>query len=101
VHLVQILLPLRDNTGRPFPAALYEQVRGELTDRFGGVTAFMRAPAQGLWKESGRTVQDDIVVLEVMAGEIDTDWWRAYRHGLQATFRQDTIIVRAQGVTLL
>ncbi len=50
MHLVQILLPLADNRGRPFPAAMLGDVRRELTERFGGLTAFTRAPAEGFWE---------------------------------------------------
>jgi hypothetical protein len=40
MHLVEILLPMTDNHGRPFEAAMYARVREQLTNRFGGVTAF-------------------------------------------------------------
>ncbi len=49
MHLVQILLPLYDNAGAPLPRALYDRVREELSRRFGGLTAFTRSPAEGLW----------------------------------------------------
>ena len=45
MHLVQFLLPLQDPDGRPFPHAAYARVRDELTDRFGGATAFLQSPA--------------------------------------------------------
>jgi hypothetical protein len=44
MHLVQLFLPLRDNAGASFPPALFAAVRTELTDAFGGVTAYQRAP---------------------------------------------------------
>ena len=47
MHLVEILLPLNDNGGRPFRAEKYADVRQHLTERFGGLTAFSRSPAQG------------------------------------------------------
>jgi hypothetical protein len=40
-------------------------------------------------------MRDEIVVFEVMASELDRDWWRAYRTALERRFRQDTIIIRA------
>jgi len=62
-HLVQLLLPLGRPDGARFPAPLYRDVTRELTERFGGVTAYNRAPASGLWDEgSGRTEHGDIVV---------------------------------------
>ena len=50
-YLVQILLPLYDNEGHAFEAREYVELRGELADRFGGVTAYTRAPARGVWKD--------------------------------------------------
>lgn len=45
-HLVQILLPLHDNTGMLNAEAAFEHVIGELTRHFGGVTAYTRTPAE-------------------------------------------------------
>ncbi|MCM0081846.1 hypothetical protein L4X63_09615 [Geomonas sp. Red32] len=102
MHLVQILLPLYDNAGQPFPHHLYLQIRDELSERFGGITTYMRSPARGLWKErQDTTVHDDIVIYEVMVRELDRDWWREYREMLTATFRQAVMIVRATEVELL
>ena len=95
-HLITLLLPLFDDEGRAFPPELYAQVRTELTERFGGLTAFTRAPAEGLWRDEGRTERDDIVVLEVMADDLDRAWWSAYRQELEARFRQDAIVIRGQ-----
>ena len=47
MHVVQFLLPLRDNERRAFPRADFEKVRTELTEHFGGVTAFLQSPASG------------------------------------------------------
>jgi hypothetical protein len=101
MHLVQLLLPTYDNDGKPFVDAYYSGVRRELTDKFGGLTAYTRAPAQGLWKNEGDTTHDDIVVFEIMTANLDRDWWRHYRMGLQELFRQDHLIVRAQAVMIL
>ena len=98
-YLVQILLPLYDNGGEQFGAATFGEVRAELTERFGGLTAHMRAPARGLWKtDDGTVTRDDIVILEVMAADLDRSWWRAYRERLEARFRQDAIVIRAMRV---
>jgi hypothetical protein len=101
-HLVQILLPLYDNDGAPLPHALFAQVRAELVERFGGLTAYNRAPAKGLWKEDAEHVaRDDIVVYEVMDAHLDRRWWAAYRQGLAARLRQQELVVRAQAIELL
>ncbi|HYD55452.1 MAG TPA: hypothetical protein VEB41_00950 [Burkholderiales bacterium] len=90
MQLVQILLPLQG-----FSKERYEAISRELTERFGGVTTYSRAPASGLWKDAGSTVRDDIVVYEVMVDTLDRDWWGAYRRSLEAQFQQQEIVVRA------
>lgn len=101
LYLIQILLPLFDNAGEHFPPEIYAEVRGTLADAFGGLTVFSRAPAHGLWMDEGEAKRDDIIVFEVMTPRLDTKWWKDYRAGLEKTFRQDTIVVRAQDITLL
>jgi hypothetical protein len=102
MHLIEILLPLSDNEGKPFAPELRTQVRDELVEHFGGVTAFTRSPAEGLWKAGeGGAERDDIVIFEVMADWLDRGWWRTYRAELERRFRQDEIVVRAREVELL
>ena len=102
MHLIQILLPLYDNDGQPFTLDEFIKVRDELSERFGGITTYMRSPARGLWKETKETtVQDDIVIYEVMTAELDRAWWRKYRQQLTAAFRQALLIVRVSEVELL
>jgi hypothetical protein len=102
MYLVQLLLPLYDNDGMPFSRNVYLQVRDELVQRFGGMTAYTQAPASGLWQENGeRTVHDDLVVYEVMSESLDAGWWSHYRTMLEARFRQERLVVRAQPMQLL
>ncbi len=101
MHVVEIFLPLSDNDGRPFGAELFGEVRRELVDRFGGLTAFTQSPAEGLWKDEGETSRDDIVVFEVMADEIGRGWWGDYRRKLEDRFQQEEIVVRARKIELL
>jgi hypothetical protein len=103
MQLVQILLPLRDNEGKPFPPAEFARLRTVLTDRFGGLTAYTRAPAQGIWDpEDGPGEQrDDVVIYEVMADPLDRAWWAALRRELEERFRQDEVVVRASEVERL
>jgi hypothetical protein len=100
-HLIELFLPLRDNHGRPFGPETRMQVRDELAERFGGVTVFSRAPAEGVWTEQGGAARDDLVVFEVMADELDRTWWGDYRQELEARFRQAQIVVRAQTIEVL
>ncbi len=102
MHLVQLFLPLYDNAGTPFPKAGFDAVRAELADRFGGVTAFVRSPAVGLWEDGGGGVQrDEVVLLEVMDQALDPAWWAGYRGQLERRFRQDEVLVRATAVQRL
>jgi hypothetical protein len=101
MYLIQFLLPLRDNERRPFARADFERVRAELTERFGGVTAFLQAPASGVWKDAGETTHDELVLYEVMTEALDRAWWKGYRAELEKRFRQEAIVVRALGAESL
>ena len=101
MHIIEILLPLYDNDGRRFGAEAFASVKQELVDHFGGLTAFTRSPAEGLWEESGERSRDEIVIFEVMADWLDRGWWRTYRAELEKRFRQEEIVVRASEVELL
>jgi hypothetical protein len=99
MNLVQILLPVRDNKGRKFTHALHAEVHGQLVKRFGGLTAYTRSPARGLWKSQGATKRDDVIILEIMDKRFNPIWWKKYRRGLEKTFRQEEIVIRAQKIT--
>jgi hypothetical protein len=95
MHVVQILLPLADNDGRPFPDSLLREIREELVARFGGLTAYGRAPALGVWAHDGTRQKDDIVVVEVMVEALDETWWRGFRERLESLLKQEKLVVRS------
>ncbi len=96
MHLVQVLLPVFDNEGRRFAEEAFGRVRRELTERFGGVTAYLRSPATGLWqRDDGQLDRDEMVMFETMADELDEDWWKDYRKELEQRFSQERIVARA------
>lgn len=103
MYLVQLLLPLHDNSGAAFPHEFFLNVRDALVQRFGGVTAHSRAPAAGLWQDTpdARPVHDDIVVYEVMVETLDRAWWATYRRELESRFAQEELVVRAEHIELL
>lgn len=103
MHLVQIFLPLQDNSGTRFPGLLFTEVRDELVERFGGLTAYSRTPVEGLWKPSEQRPpsRDAMVIYEVMAPSLDETWWRRFRENLERRFRQESILVRANEVTVI
>jgi hypothetical protein len=92
MYLIHILLPLKDNKGKPLGRKLFRAVADELTEKFGGLTAHTRAPAEGLWKEGiSAPDKDEIVIYEVMAESLDGRWWGKYRKGLEKRFRQEEV----------
>jgi hypothetical protein len=102
MHLIQLLLPLYGNDGTPLPKKQYVQLRDELIARFGGLTAYTRAPVSGLWQEDGEhTVRDDLVIYEVMADNLDVKWWSNYRTELEGRFMQDKLVIRAHEIQML
>ncbi|MBK3749074.1 hypothetical protein [Stutzerimonas balearica] len=103
MYLIQILLPLYRNDGQALPRALFRQVRDELIERFGGLTAYTRAPASGYWQEDPLAPpnHDDSVIYEVMAARLERDWWQRYRGELERRFEQESLLLRAQRVERL
>jgi hypothetical protein len=101
MFLVQILLPLSVN-GAPIARDHFAEVATELADRFGGLTAYTRAPANGLWQSPGGiTTADQVVVYEVMTDHLDRAWWADYRRALEVRFQQEEVVVRAQAMQRL
>ena len=101
MQLVQILLPLRDNEGCAFGREAFEAVFREVSERFGGSTAYTRSPAEGIWQSHQGSHLDDIVVVEVMVSALDKAWWRSCRQELAKRFRQEELVVRAQAIEIL
>lgn len=101
MHLVQLFLPLYRADGTPVDRAAFAATRDELVARHGGLTAYNRAPASGLWQEEGTPpVQDDLVIYEVLCAEFDADAWTAYRRLLEQRFGQERLMARVQQVAV-
>ena len=88
-HLVQVLLPTHRRNGAPVASEEFARVRVELTERFGGVTAYSRSPATGLWKRDDEEIErDQVIMVEVVVEVFDREWWarlsRAARDALRA-----------------
>jgi hypothetical protein len=94
MQIVEVFLPLDTGSGVPIEPEIIEGIVGGLADRFGGATAFTRSPAEGLWKKQSAIQKDRIIIVEVMVGELDEAWWKAYRHRLETEFEQDEIVIR-------
>lgn len=102
MRLNQIFLPLYDNNKQPFSQSRYDTVRNELTEAFGGVTAFVRSPAEGIWKQDDDSIhRDEVVIFEVVVDSIDHEWWTQYRQALEQRFGQEEILIISTGIEKL
>ena len=101
MHLVQILLPLADNRGKAFAEADFDRVKEELASRFEGVTAYLQAPAEGVWRQGAASGADEIVIFEIMTKDIDLADWQNRRSDLERRFRQDRVIIRYMPIALV
>jgi hypothetical protein len=101
MNLVQILLPRADNKGRPFEREEFDRFKDELAAQFEGVTAYLQAPAEGLWRKGADSDADEIVIFEVMTEEVDLPDWRNRRSQLERRFRQDRVVIRYMPMTLI
>ncbi len=102
MKLIQIFLPLYDSQGAMFPRKPFDTIKEELTEKFGGITIYQRAPAVGLWKENeSKTVRDEIIIHEVMSENFNSLYWKKYKKELEETFNQDVIIIRVSDIQLV
>lgn len=95
MHLVELFLPCERGDGSPVPEGELQQIVSDMADRFGGVTAFTRSPARGLWKNASEVEEDRIVIVEVMVEDLDMSWWRNYRARLEEQLQQKHVLIRA------
>jgi hypothetical protein len=91
MELVQILLPLRDGQSRDFPSELYDKIASEMTERFGGVTAYTRTPAEGRWKPDGHKPEaEDVVASKSWSRRWTENGGLNIEEGLRARFGRRT-----------
>lgn len=101
-HLVQLLLPLADNEGRSIPNRYWHSLEVQLADAFGGVTAYTRAPADGIWAPQDQKMsKDSIFIVEVMTDSLDEVWWAELRLTLERDLEQNEIVIRAIPISRL
>jgi len=102
VVLIQMLLPTRSAAGAAFTDELLQRTREELVDQFGGLTAYTRSPATGVWTSPRGDVEEDkVLMIEVLSARFDKEWWRSYAETLKQRFEQETIHIRASDVDVL
>jgi hypothetical protein len=101
MYLLQLFLPLHNNSGDRFGQQTFIDVRDDLVSRFGGITTYIRAPVRGLWQTDGYVVPDDLVIYEIVVDRLDVRWWREYKRNLEWRFEQKSLVIRAQRILLL
>jgi hypothetical protein len=93
MELIQIFPSISDNKGKAFPFRKFEQFKERLVNKFGGVTAFLNSPGEGMWREAPENfIKDNVVTLEVMSETLDRDWWNDYKEELETGFGQEEIV---------
>ena len=96
MYLIQIMLPLYDNRGRRLPRVLFDATSQALAKAHGGLTAYTRSPAVGVWRSRGAGLKrDDIIVFEVVTSSMNAKLWARRRKRWERAFRQDSILVRS------
>jgi len=101
MYLVQMLLPLTSSESTASTEEMLTGLHRTLVERFGGLTAYSRAPAKGKWLAHRKEERDDIVIIEVMADELDREWWKHLRKKLEANLHQEEIVIRSQFIERL
>jgi hypothetical protein len=81
----EILLPVRDNDGRPVNEELLEQTREELVGRFGGLTGSPEA-FLGIWIHDGTRCEEEMRRLTVDVDNTASN--RKFFERLKATLRK-------------
>lgn len=100
--LFQILLPLNDREGNPFPMSQFQELSKELTEHFGGLTSYSRSPAKGFWKDSNDAISvDEIIVYEVLSEGRHSGYWKNLKIVLEKKFEQDEIMIRCSDIELI
>lgn len=94
MYLIQILLPLYDNQKQPFNKRLFDKIRDDLKNVFGGVTLYRSSPAEGAWNNETGTDYDELITAEIIAERLDKMWWQQFKHEMEQTFQQKEIMIR-------
>lgn len=97
-ELIQVFLPLEGKNGRR-PDIV--RIEAEFDQKFGGVSTYRQSPVSGKWLKDGRVERDDLLVIEVLAGSFDTQYWSKFRSGLEKLLGEQEILIRALKISVL
>ncbi len=102
IKKIEVFIPLYDKEGNRFSDHLYQSVSKQLIKNFGGITAYIRSPAVGIWENSdGMQIKDDHVIYEIMVSEIDHSYWKQFKKKLELQFAQKELIIRQSEIGLI
>ena len=94
MYLIQILLPLYDNNKQALEKSLFDKVRDDLKNVFGGITLYRNSPAEGAWSDETETDYDELITAEVIADNLDHAWWQQFKYEMEQTFKQKELMIR-------
>src|SRR5467141_2021751 len=95
--ITQVLLPKRDNLGRPFGRKRYDAFHARMLHRFGGWTR--KGQAEGSWlSPSGRLFTEEHWIYEIGHSRRDLRFWQEEKKRLCSEFEQEVIwIIQYEG----
>ena len=100
--LIQTLLPVSNTRTDAEADERVRHTRRELVEAFGGITAYLQTPAQGVWTSpDGERERDAVVMVEIVTERFDRVWWQQYAATLATRFQQEAIHVRALTVEVV
>lgn len=100
MHLIQIFVPQFIKKKR-ISKKILEALAFELSQSFGGATAYLRSPALGLWKKRTKLDREQILVFEVMVTRLQRREWAKRRLAWQKMFRQEKLLIRSLEIDIL
>ncbi len=100
--IYEIYLPLTYNDGNIIEDGKFSLTRGELIDRFGGLTSTPPGfPLLGWWHSPQGVMEDTLVMWRVVTQDDDDVFFHEYQQVLEQRFIQKKVyIVKTQGEAL-
>jgi uncharacterized protein YnzC (UPF0291/DUF896 family) len=99
-----LYLPLKYNDGAEIQPEKLKQIRQELVERFGAITvSSLMSPYQGRWKYGGVEYIDDIIKIEVIAGNdrVTKRFFQDFKQRLKKSLRQIDILITTHGIQVI
>ena len=100
----EIYLPLKYNNGSEIEPEKIKQIREELITVFGALTVSSQsAPYQGTWKYGGVDFIDDIIKIEIIAGDDrkTARFFKRFKERLKRLLEQVDILITVQDIRMI